>query len=159
MKSSDVTPGRIRGKKPSSLRSIARKSCPDVDGYKCRTVIDLTHDFEVREYVERVDVINEVIIDELYNDELLNEPMKNLDNVDFVDTEIIHSKRLVSVHQGIVTKPSTSVGPSMTNPLIVKEKRAKIRKVYHVIDLTDDFKTTEYEEESFNVVEVVDLSN
>ena len=68
MKSSDVTPvkrssGRIRGKKPSSLRYIARKSCPDVDGYKCRTVIDLTNDFEVREYVERVDVIDEVIID------------------------------------------------------------------------------------------------
>ena len=68
MKSSDVTPvkrssGRIRGKKPSSLRVIARKSCPDVDGYKCRTVIDLTNDNEVREYVERVDVIDAVIID------------------------------------------------------------------------------------------------
>ena len=42
MKSSDVTPvkrssGRIRGKKPSSLRSNARKSRPDVDGYKYRT--------------------------------------------------------------------------------------------------------------------------
>ena len=66
MKRSNVTPvkrssGRILGK-PSSLRSIARKSCPDVDGYKCRTVIDLTNDFEVREYVERVDVIDEVII-------------------------------------------------------------------------------------------------
>jgi hypothetical protein len=68
MKSSDVTPvkrssGRIRGKKPSSLGVIARKSCPDVHGYKCRTVIDLTNDNEVREYVERVDVIEEVIID------------------------------------------------------------------------------------------------
>jgi hypothetical protein len=67
MKSSDVTPvkrssGRIRGKKPSSLRSNARKSRPDVDGYKYRTVIDLTNDFEVKEYVERVDVIDEMII-------------------------------------------------------------------------------------------------
>jgi hypothetical protein len=67
MKSSDVTSvkrssGRIRGKKPSSLRVIARKSCPDVDGYKCRTVIDLTNDNEVREYVERVEY-DEVIID------------------------------------------------------------------------------------------------
>ena len=51
------------GEKPSSLRAIARKSCPDVDGYKCRTIIDLTNDFEVREYVERVviDDVNEVI--------------------------------------------------------------------------------------------------
>ena len=68
MKSSDITPakrssGHIRGKKPSSLRSIARKSRPDVDGYKYRTVIDLTNDFEVKEYVERVYVIDEVIID------------------------------------------------------------------------------------------------
>ena len=68
MKSSDITPvkrssRRIWGKKPSSLRAIARKSCPDVDGYKCRTIIDLTNDFEVREYVERVviDDVNEVI--------------------------------------------------------------------------------------------------
>ena len=66
MKNSNVTPvkrssGRIWGKKPSSLRSIARKSCPDEEGYKCRTVIDLTNDFEVKEYVERVDVIDEVI--------------------------------------------------------------------------------------------------
>lgn len=67
MKSSNVTPvkrssGRIRGKKPSSLRSIARKSCPDDKGYKCRTVIDLTNELEVKEYVERVE-IEEVIID------------------------------------------------------------------------------------------------
>jgi hypothetical protein len=65
-------------------------------------------------------------------DELLNEPIKKyLDNVDFVDSEIIHSKRLVSVLEGIVKKTTT----------------------------TDDFKTTEYVEEGFNIVEVVDLSN
>jgi hypothetical protein len=66
MKNSNVTPvkrssGRIREKKPSSLRSIARKSCPDVDGYKSRTVIDLTDDNEVKEYVELLDMMYEVI--------------------------------------------------------------------------------------------------
>jgi len=66
MKNSNVSPvkrssGRIRGKKPPSLRSIARKSCLDVDGYKCRTVIDLTNENEVKEYVERLDLIDKVI--------------------------------------------------------------------------------------------------
>ena len=112
-------------------------------------------------------IINEKTgVDELINDpnncedELRNEPMKKyLDNVDFVDSEIIHSKRLVSGREGIVKKNSTSVGPSESSPVIVEEKGAKIRKVCHVIDLTDEFKTTEYLEEVFNVVEVVDLSN
>jgi len=65
MKNSDVTrlkrtSGRILRKKQSGLRSIARKSCPDQEGCKFRRVIDLTNDFEVKEYVERV-VIDEVI--------------------------------------------------------------------------------------------------
>ena len=56
MKNSYATPVkrssvRIRGKKPFSLRSIARKSC------QCRTVIDLTDENEVKEYIERVHVI------------------------------------------------------------------------------------------------------
>ena len=60
MKNSYATPvkrssGRIRGKKPSSSRSIARKSC------QCRTVIDLTDENEVKEYIECVHVIDEVI--------------------------------------------------------------------------------------------------
>ena len=66
MKNTNVTPvkrssGRIRGKKPSSLRVIARKTCPDENGYKYRTVIDLTDDNEVKEYIERLDFIDEVI--------------------------------------------------------------------------------------------------
>ena len=112
-------------------------------------------------------IINEKAdVDELINDpnncedELLNEPMKKyLDNVDFVDSEIIHAKRLASGREGIVKKNSTSVGPLESSPVIVEEKRAKIRIVCHVIDLTDEFDTSEYKEEVFTSVEVVDLSN
>ena len=112
-------------------------------------------------------IINEKTgVDELINDsnncegELLNESMKKyLDNVDFVDSEIIHAKRMASGGEGIVKKTNTSVGPSESSPVIVEEKEAKIRKVCHVIDLTDEFNTSEYIEEVFTIVEVVDLSN
>ena len=112
-------------------------------------------------------IINEKTgVDELINDpnncegELLNEPMKKyLDNVDVVDSEIVHAKRMASGGEGIVKKTNTSVGPSESSPVIVEEKKAKIRKVCQVIDLTDEFNTSEYIEEVFTIVEVVDLSN
>jgi len=94
-----------------------------------------------------------------YDDEVLNETMKKyLDNVDFGDSEIIPAKRLVCDREGILKKNVTSVGPSESCPVIVEDKRLKIKKVCHVIDLTDEFNTTEYVEEVFNVVEVIDLS-
>jgi len=106
------------------------------------------------------------VVDEFINDpnncedELLNETKKRyLDNVDFGDAEIIPVKRLVFGCEGIVKKNLTSVGLSESSPVIVEEKKAKMKKVCHVIDLTDEFQTTEYVEEVFNVVEVVDLSD
>lgn len=75
MKTNEITPerrtvGRIRLKKPCKFR--ARKSCPDEQGFKFRTIIDLTDDLHVREYNERVNIgeividltdVNEVVID------------------------------------------------------------------------------------------------
>ena len=108
---------------------------------------------------------------ECYDDELLNEKMKGyLDNVDYDNSAILPSKKPISVHYSTNTKKRPldddehlHVTPEKTALDIFEEKvsvcPSKYRNFRTVIDLTDEFNTTEYVEEVFSVVEVVDLTN
>jgi hypothetical protein len=105
---------------------------------------------------------------ECYDDELLNEKMKGYLDKDYDNSAILPSSN--AKKRPFDDDDHLHVTPEKTALDIFQEKvsevanltsacSSKYRNFRTVIDLTDEFNTTEYVEEVFSVVEVVDLTN